>query len=116
MSGKAKKMSSTAVNMKPEITDKEMKSLQYLSGFVLHKMYKKIASGKNLNNNYNLQCCSILHACKVETDESQTLINVRDRGGLWRANPKIIDLFVQCEMFFESKHQFLSPHSPSKIL
>ena len=111
-------MSSTAVNMKPEITDKEMKSLQYLSGFVLHKMYKKfkIASRKNLNNNYNLQCCSILHVCKVETDESQTLINVHDRGGLWRANPKIIDLFVQCEMFFESKHQFLSPHSPSKIL
>ena len=37
---------------------------------------------------------SVLRACKVETDVNETLVDGRDRGGLWRANPKIIDLFV----------------------
>ena len=31
------------------------------------------------------------------------MINVHDRGGLWRTNKKIIDLLVQCEVLFCSK-------------
>ena len=83
-----------------DIRNKEIKSLHYLAGFVIHKLYKKFKfSKKEKDPVYNSQCCSILHACKVETDVNQTLVN----GGLWRANPKIIDLFVQCELLFRSR-------------
>ena len=86
------------------IGEKELQSLQYLAGFVIHKLYtryrKAAAKKKNVSH---FQYCSILKACKVECDENQTLVNVRDRGGLWRANKKIIDLLVQCEVLFRSK-------------
>ena len=32
-----------------------------------------------------------------------TLIDARDRGGLWKVNKKIQDIFMQCELFFRSK-------------
>ena len=87
------------------ISNKEIKSLlHYLAGFVIHKLYKKFKfSKKEKDPVYDFQCCSILRVCKVVTDVNQTLVNVRDRGGLWRANPKIIDLFVQCELLFRSR-------------
>ena len=32
----------------------------------------------------------ILYACKVEDDNTQTLVDARDRGGLWKINrPKV---------------------------
>ena len=48
-------------------------------------------------------CVLILENCKVMEDNTQTLINIRDRGGLWRVNKKIQDLFLQCELIFRSK-------------
>ena len=46
---------------------------------------------------------AILQACKIDSDETQTLANVRDRGGLWRTNGKIQDVFYQCEIMFRNK-------------
>ena len=87
-----------------DISNKEIKCLHYLAGFVIHKLYKKFKfSKKEKDPVYNFQCCLILRACQVETDVNETLVNVRDRGGLWRANPKIIDLFVQWELLFRSR-------------
>ena len=64
----------------PEI---EIKNLQYLAGFVVPKLYtnfQRIQLVFFINNVVQFY----LHACKVETDYSQTLINARDRGGLWK--------------------------------
>jgi hypothetical protein len=88
---------------KPTIHEKEMRSLEYLAGFVIHKLFKKYRFSKNCNSVFNFQSCSILQACKIETDCNQTLVNARDRGGLWRVNAKMIDLFEQCELLFRSK-------------
>ena len=44
-----------------------------------------------------------MHACKVENDDTQALVNVRDRGGLWKVWKKMQDIFVECEILFRSK-------------
>jgi len=86
------------------ISDKEIKSLEYLAGFVIHKLYKKLKYSKvHASSFYNVQSCFILQACKVESDDSQLLINARDRGGLWRVGKKIIRIFLQFEHLFRSK-------------
>ena len=85
------------------IPEKELKSLQYLAGFILHKLHSKFRFSKHVSTDYNKQCISILQACKVDSDVSQTLVNIRDRGGLWRVNSKVQDIFIQCEQIFRSK-------------
>ena len=84
------------------ISEKELNSLQYLAGFIIHKLHTKFRFSKFSSSDYNKQCISILQACKVESDDSQILVNIRDRGGLWKANKKIQDVFLQCEQIFRS--------------
>ena len=48
------------------------------------------------------QCSGVLQACKVEENESQTLVNARDRGGLWKVNINMQQIFVHCENHFRS--------------
>ena len=86
----------------PSMPDKELKSLQYLSGFILHKLHSKFRFSKNCNTDFNKQCILILQACKLENDVTQTLVNSRDRGGLWKVNKKIQDIFLNCEIIFRS--------------
>jgi len=52
---------------------------------------------------FNIQCCSILQTWKHKSDESETLVNVRDRGGSWRINTCLQAVFVQFELLFRSK-------------
>ena len=50
----------------------------------------------------------ILKACKVEHDDSQTLVNLNDRGGLWKVNKEMQGIFIECENIFRvvpSKHR-----------
>ena len=44
-----------------------------------------------------------MHACKVENDDTQVLVNVRDRGGLSKVCQKMQDIFVECEILFRTK-------------
>ena len=85
------------------ISENELKSLQYLAGFVIHKLHSKFFFSRKTCNTVHSQYCLILQACKVDFDDSQVLINVRDRGGLWRVSKKIQTLFVECEVIFRSK-------------
>ena len=56
-----------------------MSSTSYMLNFVF---------SKNSASVHNANCSLILRACKVETDVSQTLIEARDRGGLWKVSQK----------------------------
>ena len=91
------------VSKDPEpLSAKEEKSLQYLAGFILHKLYSKfLYSGKGRSTCQ--QIISVLQGCKVESDDTQTLINVRDRGGLWRVNKQIERVFLQSELLFRAR-------------
>ena len=64
------------------LPEKELKTLHYLAGFCIHKLYRKFRFSRNSARAFHNHNCLILHACKVENDDTQTLVNVRDRGGL----------------------------------
>ncbi|XP_065068671.1 uncharacterized protein LOC135693981 [Rhopilema esculentum] len=84
------------------LSAKEEKSLQYLAGFILHKLYSKFFYSTK-SRDINQQILSLLQACKVEIDESQTLINALDRGGLWRVNNKVQKVFLRSELLFRAR-------------
>ena len=71
----------------------EYKSLQYLAGFVIRKLYSSFHYKKR-NNLFHDQCSGVLQACKVQEDESQTLVNARDRGDLWKVNINMQQVFI----------------------
>ena len=62
--------------------ENELKTLQYLAGFCIHKLYAKFRFSRNFARAFHNQYCLILHACQVENYDTQALVNVRDRGGL----------------------------------
>ena len=83
------------------LSDREYKSLQYLAGFILHKLSSKFqCSAKRKSSPYYEQYTSILKACKIDSDSTQTFVNARDRGGLWKVNEKTQKIFVNCEKVF----------------
>lgn len=82
-----------------EISEKELKSLDYLGGYILHKLHSRFRFSKATLTN-RTQFIALLQACKVDSDDSQTYINIRDRGGLWRVNKKMQAVFVKCEQIF----------------
>ena len=54
---------------------------------------------------------AILKAGKVDDDDSQTLINVKDRGGLWKVSQATQKKFEICEIAFKRKRdKFLKSH------
>ena len=55
----------------------DFKSLQYIAGYIVHKMNTKFKFSKNYRSDHSLQTLSILKAFKVEYDDSQTLVNHR---------------------------------------
>ena len=62
------------------IPELEIKSLQYIAGYIIHKIYKRFKFTKKRNMNpYYQQWISILLQCKVDSDDSQTLVTARDR-------------------------------------
>ena len=63
-------------------------------------------------NSVNRQYISILLACKCETDIAQGLINIRDRGGLW----KVKKVFLHCELVLRSITILVCKHMVKEIL
>ena len=43
------------------ITDKEIKCLQYISGYIVHKIHNKFRFSKNYSHEFNMQCIAILN-------------------------------------------------------
>ena len=89
-----------------KLSARELKSLQYIIGYVVHKLYSKFKFSKNKDCVCSKQCLSILLCCKIDSDDTQTLINTKDRGGLWRVNETVQNIFIECEKIFRSlSHQ-----------
>ena len=51
---------------------------------------------------YSKQCLSILLCCKIDSDDTQKLVNAKDQGGLWRVNETVRNIFIECEKIFYS--------------
>ena len=78
------------------------RELQYIVGYVVHKLYSKFKFSKNEDCVYSKQCLSILLYCKRDSDDTRTLINAKDRGRLWRINETVQNIFIACEKIFRS--------------
>lgn len=89
-------------NIRTKLCDREMAGLQYIGGYVLHKLYSKV------NNVYNPtahteQTASILKAGKAEdlhVAGSQKLISSLNRGGLWVISKQAQTIFKRIEHNF----------------
>ena len=82
------------------LSEKELAGMQYLGGYVLHKLYKKIRNSKNFQADKSQQSASILLACKSDSNPSVKLVSALSRGGLWIINSTIQKIFMIAEKRF----------------
>lgn len=82
-----------------KLSDEEKAGLQYIGGYVLHKLHTKHA-GKSSESE---QAISILKAGKLEDQnavESQKLTSSLNRGGLWAISKNAQSIFERTEHYF----------------
>ena len=90
------------MGVKEELTKNEIYALQYLAGYIFHKFYKKFKQQLK-NNEIYMQYCSILSAGKVYQDEEQILVNAKNRGGLWKVDSDVQNMFLLIEKLFRKE-------------
>ena len=87
----------------PDYSDKEKSIIFYLSGYVVGTLYRKIRFSKKSNDHASQQL-SFLIACQFNGDETNTdhqkLVNLKDRGGLWKVNVTVFSIFKTAEFHF----------------
>ena len=84
--------------------------LQYVVGHIFHKFYKKFRRVIPIQ-----ELLSILKSAKIEENNTQRLVNVKDRRGLWKVNNNTQKIFEICEIELErNKNKIMKNHK--KIL
>ena len=83
------------------ISDKEKQGLQYIVGHIFHKFYKKFRSKKDQESVRIQELLSVLKSAKIEEDDTQRLINVKDRGGLWKVSNDAQKIFEISKIEFQ---------------
>ena len=84
-----------------KLSDKEQAGLQYIGGYVLHKLHKKHANTSTSSESE--QAISILKAGKSEDQnvvESKNLTSSLNRGGLWAITKNAQSIFERTEHYF----------------
>ena len=79
-----------------KLSKREFKILQYIIVYVVHKLYFKFKFWKNKDCVYSKQCLSILLCYKINSDDTQTLIDAKDWNWLWRVNETVPNIFIDC--------------------
>ena len=82
-----------------KLSDEEKAGLQYIGGYVLHKLHTKHASKSSESE----QALSILKAGKLEDQNSiecQKLTSSLNRGGLWAITKNAQSIFERTEHYF----------------
>ena len=82
------------------LSDQEKQGLQYIVGHMFHKFCKKFRSNKNWQSSHIQGILAILKAGKVDDDDSQRLINVKDMGELWKVGEATQKMFEIWEIAF----------------
>ena len=88
------------------LSEKELSTMQYLSGYVLRKLYSKYKFVKSPGQ-FEKQYLSILFACKADPNDKQKYVDMKNRGGLWKTNADTQNIFVHAEKIFR-KHTISS--------
>ena len=98
------KIATSNAELNVSFTDREIASLQYIGGYVLHKLYSKhFLSAKSNNSVESQQAMSLLKAGR-EVDsgkgQSQQLTSALNRGGLWAVTKTAQTIFLKAEQYF----------------
>lgn len=95
------KMERESTNTTTILNERDIAGLQYLGGYVLHKLYRKHAKA---NTKESQQAMAILKAGKLEESThgatTQKLITSLNRGGLWSITMPAQRIFVKIEKHF----------------
>ena len=92
-----------------QFNERQMSIISYLSGYVIGTYYRRLRfrCNKSQESDYISDCLDFLSSCKLdeskETDTShQKLVNVKNRGGLWKVKIDVIRIFCIAEQYFLS--------------
>ena len=83
-----KEPNSTKLSHTNPISEREHNGLQYLAGYVVFKLLKKIEKCKEYNSPENQYTVTILSGMRTEDFADQKLIHSLDRGGLYAVTPE----------------------------
>ncbi len=94
----------TATYVQQPITDVEVCGLQYLGGYIFHKLHKRMKY-KQRHDSEMCQSLAILEAAKateIRDDHPQKLIECLDRGGLWKISITAQNMLSGAENVFRA--------------
>ncbi len=94
----------------PEISEREKAGLQYIGGYVFHKLHQKHRSGKKWQSRESQCTMAVLKQgkCSDEELERNKLTSALSRGGLWGINKDAENICFKTEVNFRKFSPTLS--------
>lgn len=97
-----KQIEETSHNLSP----RQLAGLQYIGGYILHKLHKKIKNSNKWQTSEAQTCIAILEEAQEKENEkenNQKLVSALNRGGLWFISSDLQQILVICEKYFLRK-------------
>ena len=85
-----------------KINQREFDGLQYLAGYVIHSLVKKIHKHKNCKTKEAQDMLTVLNSARSTNLDSQRLVKCQTRGGLWGVKPELQQMFKIVEEHFRN--------------
>ena len=82
------------------ITEREIDALQYLSGYVIHALVRKIYKSSDYRSTQSQNLLTLLYAAKSDNVSAQRLVASQTRGGLWSVTHECLQIFKPVEEEF----------------
>ena len=97
--------SAKATVAEKDLTKNEIAALQYLGGYVLFALNKRIRKSKKWNTSSQQEVLSMLQAGKQSDVAStdQKLVDTVSRGSLWKISSVVEQIFTIAELHFKAK-------------
>lgn len=82
------------------ITERETDALQYLSGYVIHALVRKVYKFSDYKSTQSQNLLTLLYAAKSDNISDQRLVASQTRGGLWSVTSECVQVFKFVEEEF----------------
>lgn len=119
LTGSTIKENNVDFSVATNFSKKENNIISYLSGYVFSTLYRRIKRSKSCQSMLGLQSLSILLAGKSTLEDSSevnVLINAKDRGGLWKVIPQVVEIFATVEKHFRESTKIIGRNIDSKTM
>ena len=72
--------------------------------YVFSTLYRRLSRSKKYSEESSVQCLSLLAAGKslssVTSSDTEVLVDIKNRGGLWKVNSEVVQIFEVAEKYF----------------